>query len=68
MRMVEGASEASIRESTVTCPECGSKRRMTIPEDRCVISYKCGACGKLISSDGCCIFCDYGDVPCTVRV
>ena len=55
-----------IVESTITCPVCGTARRETMPVDRCVIAYRCTACGaRLQPKPGtCCVFCSYGSTPC----
>ena len=53
-------------ESTLTCPKCGAKELLTMPEDKCVYFHKCTTCGELLKpiEGDCCVFCSYGDVPC----
>ena len=55
-----------ILESTLTCPKCGEKELLVMPEDNCVYFHKCTSCGELLKPLGgdCCVFCSYGDVPC----
>ena len=55
-----------IRESIITCPHCGHKSLETMPEDACVVFYRCKGCGKTLTPIGgdCCVFCSYGSVPC----
>lgn len=49
----------------ITCPKCGHKQEMDIPDNRCIAFYKCEGCGQLIKAEeSCCVFCDYGDKPC----
>ncbi len=52
--------------STVTCPECGFKKKEEMPVDMCVITYECCECKKLLfpQTNKCCIYCSYGDIPC----
>jgi len=53
-------------DSTITCPECGHKKKETMPEDSCLFFYSCENCGtKLKPLPGdCCVFCSYGDYKC----
>ncbi|MDR9439979.1 MAG: GDCCVxC domain-containing (seleno)protein [Halomonas sp.] len=55
-----------IRESTLTCPECGHTRIETMPTDACQHFYECEACHRLLRPrpGDCCVFCSYGSVPC----
>jgi len=49
----------------ITCPECGEKDDMEIPEKSCLQSYTCSHCKKIINAkENCCVFCDYGDTKC----
>lgn len=52
--------------SEITCPECGHKKKETMPEDVCVIRYTCEKCkAELHPADGdCCVFCTYGTHKC----
>ena len=55
-----------ILESTVTCPRCGHKELLTMPEDKCLFFHKCSKCKVMLKPKlgDCCVFCSYGDVPC----
>ncbi len=55
-----------IPDSTITCPECGHRKRETMPTDACQWFYECEACHALLKPrpGDCCVFCSYGDVPC----
>ena len=55
-----------ITESTLSCPYCGYKETMTMPEQACLYYHECSHCKKLISplAGDCCVFCSYGTVPC----
>ena len=55
-----------ILESTLTCPECGHRRRELMPTDCCQWFYECSNCHVILhpESGDCCVFCSYGDVPC----
>ena len=49
----------------VTCPECKHVQAMEIPGNTCEAFYTCESCKKTISATkSCCVFCDYGDMPC----
>ena len=49
-----------------TCPTCDATSEETMPTDRCVISYRCPACGTVLKpkAGDCCVFCSYGDKRC----
>jgi hypothetical protein len=51
---------------TITCPTCAKRTVETMPTDRCVIYYECGACGSVIKpkAGDCCVYCSYGDRRC----
>jgi MerC mercury resistance protein len=53
-------------ESVITCPECGHRRRETMPADARQFFYQCTACGALLrpKAGDCCVFCSYGSVKC----
>lgn len=58
---------ATILESTITCPHCGHREEVeTMPTDACLFFYDCKACSaRLKPKPGdCCVFCSYGSVPC----
>ena len=52
--------------SVLTCPTCGASHHEKMPEDRCVVRYRCDDCGEeLRPREGdCCVFCSYGSRPC----
>ena len=55
-----------VRESVITCPQCGASKVETMPADACQFFYDCTACGALLrpKPGDCCVFCSYGSVPC----
>jgi mercuric transport protein len=55
-----------ILQSTITCPNCGTARKETMPTDACRYFYECTGCGTRLKpkSGDCCVFCSYGSVPC----
>ena len=55
-----------IRQSTITCPACGTRKDETMPTDACLIFYTCTSCGALLrpKPGDCCVFCSYGSAPC----
>jgi len=61
--MSDGAIEPV---STITCPECGHRRREIMPVDACQFFYDCKGCGAVLrpKPGDCCVFCSFGSVPC----
>ena len=57
---------ATILESTITCPRCGTASPEIMPTDACLYFYECAGCKtRLKPKPGdCCVFCSYGSVPC----
>src|SRR5260370_579870 len=55
-----------IRQSTITCPACGTAKVEIMPTDACVFFYDCLGCGALLRPEpgDCCAFCSYGSIPC----
>ncbi len=55
-----------IRDSELTCPECGYKEVLNMPTDNCQWFYECSDCHTLLKpkKGDCCVFCSYGSVPC----
>jgi hypothetical protein len=53
--------------SKITCPHRGRDAAERMPVDACQIIYECKACGSVLKpkAGDCCVFCSYGDVPCT---
>jgi hypothetical protein len=57
---------AVVRESVLTCPQCGFAAREVMPTDACVHFYECHHCKTLLrpQSGDCCVFCSYGSLKC----
>ncbi|HIP80947.1 MAG TPA: hypothetical protein EYH16_00855 [Leucothrix mucor] len=55
-----------ILESTITCPECGFKKREEMPANTCQTFWRCKQCKKQTKAikGECCVYCSYGDYPC----
>ncbi|WP_097458689.1 GDCCVxC domain-containing (seleno)protein [Mangrovitalea sediminis] len=55
-----------ILESTITCPECGHRKKEIMPTDCCQYFYECEHCHSLLKpkAGDCCVFCSYGTVAC----
>ena len=54
-----------LAESVVTCPSCAHAEIAQMPVDACIFSYTCTGCGaELRASDGRCVYCAHGSVPC----
>ena len=55
-----------ILKSTITCPQCGHKKKELMPTDACVYFYDCENCKTVLKAkDGdCCVYCSYGTVQC----
>lgn len=60
------SSSKSSTESEITCPNCGYKKKETMPTEVCLIKYTCDSCTTIsYSKDGdCCVFCSYGTHKC----
>jgi len=56
-------------DATITCPECGTAARATMPTDACQYFYVCQRCGATLTPKpgDCCVFCSYADRPCPPR-
>lgn len=52
--------------SYITCPQCGFKKKETMPTDSCQFFYECPNCKALIKpvAGDCCVYCSYGSVKC----
>lgn len=52
--------------STITCPECGFKKKETMPTDSCQFFYECSNCRKILKPKpgDCCVYCSYGSMKC----
>lgn len=57
---------AVIRESVITCPECGHGKKEVMPVDACQWYYECEHCQTLLRPlpGDCCVFCSFGSVKC----
>jgi hypothetical protein len=55
-----------IRESVLTCPECGHSKAEQMPTDACQWFYECEHCHAVLKPKpgDCCVYCSYGTVPC----
>ncbi|WP_272924759.1 MULTISPECIES: GDCCVxC domain-containing (seleno)protein [unclassified Vibrio] len=55
-----------IGKSELTCPVCGYKEILTMPQDVCQWFHECSKCHVLLKPKphDCCVFCSYGSVPC----
>lgn len=55
-----------VLESEITCPECGLRRKESMPVDACQFFYECTGCGAVLrpKAGDCCVFCSYGSVKC----
>jgi hypothetical protein len=62
-------TDASILQSTIRCPVCGSTATEPMPVDACVFFYECRACRTVLRprAGDCCVFCSYGTAPCPPR-
>ena len=60
----EGAVQA--RESEITCPNCGHRRREIMPDNACQFFYECQGCHALLrpKPGDCCVFCSFGSLKC----
>lgn len=65
LREAEGGSPVETL-SVLTCPSCGASHREQMPDDRCVVRYRCGECGSELRPEtgDCCVFCSHGSRPC----
>ncbi|MBK5113346.1 MAG: hypothetical protein KGD59_02355 [Candidatus Heimdallarchaeota archaeon] len=52
--------------SVITCPDCSFQKEEKMPENYCLLKYRCTNCGKiLIPKPGdCCVFCSFGTEKC----
>ncbi len=55
-----------IRESLLTCPQCGHQEQLEMPTDACQWFHECSGCHTLLKPEkgDCCVFCSYGSVSC----
>jgi len=63
----ETTIDAGRQFSTLHCPDCGHQSREAMPVDACAYFYACPGCDRLLKPHpgDCCVFCSYGDRPCT---
>ncbi len=54
------------RSATLTCPECGHRKKEQMPVDACQFFYDCEDCGARLKPKrgDCCVYCSYADMPC----
>ena len=55
-----------LTRSVLTCPSCGYRQDLDMPEDACLFFHACAGCETLLrpKAGDCCVFCSYGSVPC----
>lgn len=55
--------------SIVQCPYCHFKVTERMPASQRVMEWECPACHQHVSvtEEACCIFCEYGSVPCPLK-
>ena len=55
-----------VTRSALTCPSCGHRQVLDMPEDACLFFHECAGCATLLrpKAGDCCVFCSYGSVPC----
>lgn len=55
-----------ILASIITCPECGARKKETMPTDACQYYYECSSCHKILKplAGDCCVYCSFGSVKC----
>ena len=65
-RLARGGSSPRALESVITCPQCGHRKRESMPTDACQFFYDCSGCGAVLRprAGDCCVFCSYGSVKC----
>ena len=65
-RLRQRSTPVAALESVITCPQCGHRRRESMPTDACRILYDCIGCGAVLRplAGECCVFCSYGSVKC----
>jgi len=53
-------------EAIIKCPSCGYEKKEHMPENSCMINYKCSKCNTVLKpkEGDCCVFCSYADVKC----
>ena len=58
-----------IRNSVVTCPNCGHKKEEVMPLDACQYFYECENCKIILKPNegDCCVFCSFGSSKCPSR-
>ena len=63
---VKNIKNPMILESTITCPECGHRKKETMPTNACQFFYECDQCKVVLKpkAKDCCVYCSYGDVAC----
>ena len=59
-------NDATVNQSVLTCPECGTAKAEMMPTNACQFFYECTGCGEMLrpTQGDCCVFCSYGSVPC----
>lgn len=57
-----------MKSAIITCPKCGHKQDIEIPDNSCLPFYRCDGCQEIVtipqSLDNCCVICEYSDQEC----
>lgn len=55
--------------ANLKCPHCGHMMKVEIPQNGCLVFWKCEKCQKLITTPKgeCCVICAYSDKKCPVK-
>lgn len=59
-----------MNKATITCPMCGHKNEVEVPEEKCLPFHKCLGCKKTIAvpkdSKNCCVVCEFSPESCPI--
>lgn len=55
-----------VRQSAISCPDCGHVKEETMPTDACQWFYECEGCKTVLRplAGDCCVFCSYSNHKC----
>ena len=61
-----GSEPRTGEAGVLTCPVCGSVAEERMPENACVVRWRCPSCDTEVRPrpGDCCVFCSYGSRPC----
>lgn len=56
-------------KNKLTCPECGATENVEMQSLEISKIYECETCNEIIQAneDECCVYCQYGEVKCTMQ-